>query len=230
MAAPDDQHVPHSATLSGILSDRVTISGHAPITDLMTRAETPGGRSDQAQGRSRRHRRAKGEKGAALVEFAILLPLLVMLLTGIFSGGAAYNQRLDMTHAAREGARWAATIPSTQTFNNSYVNPASDPGYTNNWQNGVRRYVVIRSGGTLTMANVCVSLVSGSTPTVVGGMSSATGGGACVTADPYPTSGTDTGRRVQVSVSRGGSIDLGVFPSVSFTMTSQAIAKSESTL
>lgn len=45
------------------------------------------------------------ERGAAAVEFALLLPLLVMLLTGIIEFGLAYNAKLTLTHAAREGVR-----------------------------------------------------------------------------------------------------------------------------
>lgn len=48
------------------------------------------------------------EEGAAAVEFAIVLPLLVLLLFGIFEFGQAYNAYITVTHAAREGARLAA--------------------------------------------------------------------------------------------------------------------------
>lgn len=100
--------MPHSATLSGNSRNRATISGHAPITDLMTRPETPGDRSDQARGRSRRHRRAKGDKAAALVEFAIVMPLLFLLIFGVIEFGWAFRQNLDVRHGAREGTRLAA--------------------------------------------------------------------------------------------------------------------------
>lgn len=177
--------------------------------------------------RERRQRRSTGDDGATLVEFALILPVLLMLLLGILTGGAAYNQKLDATHATREGARWAATIPSTQAFTTAYVGA----GFTNTWANGVRRYVVNRSAGTLSMSQVCVALVSGPTPTVVGvAANNSTSGAPCFTDDSYPTTTNDPGRRVQVSVSRPGTIDLGVFPSVDFTISSQAVAKCETTL
>ncbi|MCL5985847.1 MAG: pilus assembly protein [Actinobacteria bacterium] len=50
----------------------------------------------------------KGENGASAVEFAIILPLLVVLIFGIVEFGIAYNNYLAITHAAREGARVAA--------------------------------------------------------------------------------------------------------------------------
>ncbi|WP_170180355.1 TadE/TadG family type IV pilus assembly protein [Desulfoglaeba alkanexedens] len=53
----------------------------------------------------------KAEKGAAAVEFAIILPILIMLLFGIFQFGIAFNNYIAITHAAREGARLAAVDP-----------------------------------------------------------------------------------------------------------------------
>ena len=47
----------------------------------------------------------KGERGAAAVEFAIVLPLLVLLLFGAVEFGLLlYNQQV-ITNASREGAR-----------------------------------------------------------------------------------------------------------------------------
>ncbi len=52
--------------------------------------------------------RRRTEKGAAAVEFALVLPILVLLVFGIVEFGRAYNAYLSVTHAAREGARLAA--------------------------------------------------------------------------------------------------------------------------
>jgi Flp pilus assembly protein TadG len=43
-----------------------------------------------------------------LVEFAIVLPILLMLLMGIIEFGRAYNTQLALQASAREGARVAA--------------------------------------------------------------------------------------------------------------------------
>lgn len=48
------------------------------------------------------------EKGANLVEFALLAPLLFLLLFGIIEFGWVFSQNLDVRHGAREGARLAA--------------------------------------------------------------------------------------------------------------------------
>jgi Flp pilus assembly protein TadG len=45
------------------------------------------------------------ERGASIVEFAILLPVLVMLVFGIIEFGRGYNAKVELTGAVREGAR-----------------------------------------------------------------------------------------------------------------------------
>jgi Flp pilus assembly protein TadG len=52
----------------------------------------------------------KREEGAAAVEFALLLPLLMMILFGIIEFGLVlYNQEV-ITNASREGARFGIVI------------------------------------------------------------------------------------------------------------------------
>jgi Flp pilus assembly protein TadG len=45
------------------------------------------------------------ERGAVAVEFALLAPILVMLLLGITEFGRAYNVQSSLSSAAREGVR-----------------------------------------------------------------------------------------------------------------------------
>ena len=52
--------------------------------------------------------RLKKEKGAAAVEFALLLPVLAMLAFGIIYLGPVYNNFIAISHAARDGARLLA--------------------------------------------------------------------------------------------------------------------------
>jgi Flp pilus assembly protein TadG len=47
----------------------------------------------------------RGERGAAAVEFALVLPLLVALIFGLIDFGRAYNQQIALTQLSREGAR-----------------------------------------------------------------------------------------------------------------------------
>ena len=48
------------------------------------------------------------DDGAAAVEMAIVLPLLMVLVFGIIDFGRMLNAQMTVTAAAREGARWAA--------------------------------------------------------------------------------------------------------------------------
>jgi Flp pilus assembly protein TadG len=40
-----------------------------------------------------------------MLEMALILPLLLLILMGIIEFGRAYNARITLTHATREGAR-----------------------------------------------------------------------------------------------------------------------------
>jgi Flp pilus assembly protein TadG len=53
------------------------------------------------------NKRLRSESGAALIEFALVLPILLLLLLGIVDLAKAFNYANDSTHLANEGARWA---------------------------------------------------------------------------------------------------------------------------
>lgn len=50
----------------------------------------------------------RNNRGQALVEFALLLPLVMLILIGIIEFGRAWQAKQTLTDAAREGARIAA--------------------------------------------------------------------------------------------------------------------------
>jgi Flp pilus assembly protein TadG len=56
--------------------------------------------------------RWRSERGAAAIEFALVLPLLLLILLAIIEFGRAYNVQISLTNAARETARTMA-IKST---------------------------------------------------------------------------------------------------------------------
>lgn len=53
-------------------------------------------------------RSPRSEHGAAAVEFALVVPLLLIVLFAIVDLGWVFNQQLTVTAAAREGARYYA--------------------------------------------------------------------------------------------------------------------------
>lgn len=67
----------------------------------------------------------KSERGAVAVEFAILAPILVMILLGIMEFGRAYNVQTTLTNAAREGVRSMAINNSQSLAKTAAKNAAS---------------------------------------------------------------------------------------------------------
>lgn len=60
--------------------------------------------------------RTHGDQGAAAVEFALVLPVLVLLVCGIIDFGRAYNARITLSHSVREAARvWALGGTAAET-------------------------------------------------------------------------------------------------------------------
>jgi Flp pilus assembly protein TadG len=51
-------------------------------------------------------RRGRGQEGAAALEFAALLPVLVLLLAGFFDFGWYFYWQHTVTNASREGVRY----------------------------------------------------------------------------------------------------------------------------
>ena len=82
-------------------------------------------------------RAARGEHGAVMVEFALVLPLLAMLVFGFLKFGVAMNAKIDSTHLTAEGTRYIAvnqnpglTDPSIspQTMQN-YIRSKADTAF-----------------------------------------------------------------------------------------------------
>ncbi|MBG6216402.1 Flp pilus assembly protein TadG [Arthrobacter sp. CAN_A6] len=54
----------------------------------------------------------RSERGAAAVEMALVLPVLILLLLGIMEFGRAFNTQITLTNAARESVRVMAITKS----------------------------------------------------------------------------------------------------------------------
>lgn len=65
-------------------------------------------RQDAAGHRLGRVARGRDERGAVLVEFAFVLPLLLLLLLGIIDFGNTYNDFISIRQGVREAARQAS--------------------------------------------------------------------------------------------------------------------------
>jgi Flp pilus assembly protein TadG len=99
-------------------------------------------------------RRSSDERGAVLVEFALVLPLLLILVFGMLEFGKAFNYWIDTTHLANEAARWAV------------VNHNPGAGTLQEYVKGQANTLELRDGGTASIpsgdeAEVCISFPSG---------------------------------------------------------------------
>jgi Flp pilus assembly protein TadG len=78
-------------------------------------------------------KRIRSQKGAALLEAAITMPLILLISVGIFEFGRAYQTWQVLTNAAREGARLAVITGSTDadvtTRVRNYMQAGSLPNY-----------------------------------------------------------------------------------------------------
>ena len=99
---------------------------------------------------SRRDRRS--DRGASLVEFVVAAPVFLMLIVGIFNGANVVDQRIQVSHAARDGARYGASL-----------------GLQTGWAATVAKKITNSSAGDFAGSGVCVALVTGpgANPTVV---------------------------------------------------------------
>jgi Flp pilus assembly protein TadG len=91
--------------------------------------------------------RLRNSDGQSVVEFALVLPILALVLFGIIQFGIVFNNYIDLTDAVRAGARKAAvsartvnpTAVATQAVVNSAGDITIDPSkvtVTSTWQPG----------------------------------------------------------------------------------------------
>lgn len=57
----------------------------------------------------------RNHRGQAMVEFAMILPAFLLILSGVLMFGLVMHDYISMAEAARAGARYAATAPQDDT-------------------------------------------------------------------------------------------------------------------
>jgi Flp pilus assembly protein TadG len=151
----------------------------------------------------RRHDHRRSERGAIFVEFALVLPLLMSLVLGIYTGGQAYTNKIGLVEAVREGARYGASLEMGEDVN-----------ALTTWKALVRNRVVDASGGDVLAADVCVEWVL------------PTGGTACGAADPAGASNEATVHLVKVSATKPAKMEFFFFTKET-TLRGQLVARYE---
>ena len=109
---------------------------------------------------SRAHRRTRygcrsDERGVALVEFVLVLPLLLVILFAMLDFGRVFNYWIDATHLANEGARFAAVNknPNTAGTLQAYIQQQADTDE-------------LRNGGSASVPDplqICIDFPNGAT-------------------------------------------------------------------
>lgn len=168
--------------------------------------------------------RRSDDRGAVLVEFALILPILTMLLLGLVSGAIAWNENLALSQGARVAGRRAVTTPLPATQTSVSMGP---------WLDAVANHAVAASEGkmasTVSGRAVCVAYV------YPAGTAADQTFKREVTGTGTPTYGTtpcfedgqsDTDRRVQVVLSRDAILDLGL-RRIALTLRRQVVYRFE---
>ncbi len=81
-------------------------------------------------------RSLRGESGASTVEFALIVPLLIMLIFGVVEFAVAFGDYLAVTHAAREGARLAAVGKFSEEIVRDRAYPVQPTSVSVSYPNG----------------------------------------------------------------------------------------------
>lgn len=100
----------------------------------------------------------RSERGSELIEFAIVAPVLILLLAGIFDFGMMFRTYEAVTNAAREGAR-VGVLPGydpadVQTRVGAYLTAS---GLTGTYTVAVVNVPVATGAGTFTARSVTVN-------------------------------------------------------------------------
>lgn len=94
------------------------------------------------------------ERGSAMVETAITIPILLVLMVGIFEVGRAYETWQVLTNAAREGARMSVTPSSTEPTTTALIRQYMADGQLTR---SATAAVVVNKGASINVNGTAVS-------------------------------------------------------------------------
>ena len=160
-------------------------------------------------------RRHRPDRGAAVVEAALTLPLVIMLIFGMITGGVALAQKNSIENAAREASRYGSTLEVTTSVED--------------WLDDVSAAAIGAATGELDAGTpgrfLCVALVGTSNGDdgrkIIAGDSITYGSGACP--DMTCPAGNPC---VHVALARDGYLDM-VFATQSIHIEAAAVSTFE---
>jgi Flp pilus assembly protein TadG len=151
--------------------------------------------------------RAFSERGAAALEFALIVPMLMMLLLGTVTSGLVYSNHLTATNAVREAARYGAASDATVAAT-----------WTASVQTRLQQIYFGATGSTPTDDEICVDLVMAN-----GTVLASDGGTSCGTQPAAPTGMTTGSCAVRVWMAHPERIQL-VVTDLNLTIGAQSVA------
>jgi Flp pilus assembly protein TadG len=117
-------------------------------------------RKDAGMAGARLTRATRRDEGAAAVEFALLFPLFLAIVFGIINFGFAFNQKINLTQAAREASRYGATL----SLKASHKTGVLADGTVDTWLAKVQQVALSAGGDDLKAGRsgryLCVAYVS----------------------------------------------------------------------
>lgn len=105
-----------------------------------------------------RRKRDKKEDGQAMVEFALILPVFLLILCGILDFGWLFYNQLSLNNACREGARYAVVNTAEDAGTQAIINHIENSTTTVFANDGVRIEVEYSSPSDPTAGDVTVNM------------------------------------------------------------------------
>jgi len=167
-------------------------------------------------------RRRQGDRGAAVVELAIVMPVIMILLLGMVSGASSWNQSQSIGHGGQVAARWASTVPLPAV--------ATD---MDDWLDDVIDQAIAGSTSTMDADDpgraICVAFVDprgAAADQTYSRRMNAAGVRTDATTECFSDGQPSTERRVQVVMQRSSYIEIG-FLRQPLTLTRQVVFRYE---
>lgn len=106
----------------------------------------------------RKSKKDKKEDGQAMVEFALILPVFLLILCGIIDFGWLFYNQLSLNNACREGARYAVVNTAEDGDTLSIINHIENTTTTVFANDGVDISVTYSSPNDPTSGDITVSM------------------------------------------------------------------------
>ena len=108
--------------------------------------------------KNRMRKKCRGEDGQAMVEFALILPIFLLILCGIIDFGWLFYNQLSLNNACREGARYAVVNTAEGNGTQAIINHIENATTTVFANDGVRIDIEYTTPSDPTAGDVTVSM------------------------------------------------------------------------